>query len=33
MPWTAEVQLYPGGEDENRVTATLIWDEGGPVYI
>ncbi len=30
MPWTAEVQLYPDGEDEDRVSATLIWDEGGP---
>ena len=30
MAWTAEVQLYPGGENEDRVSATLIWDEGGP---
>ena len=30
MPWTAEVNLYPDGESEQRVIAILIWDEGGP---
>ncbi len=29
MSWTAEVKLFAGDENEDRVTATLIWDASG----